>query len=290
MKLTIQNAYLCVEAESLGAQLSRIRGADGTEYLWLGDEAVWNDRAPVLFPYVGRLTDGHYTYNGNVYNMSIHGFASVMDFQAELVSPTQMRFHLRSSPETLQQYPFHFHFTVSFQLENNTLIQTYTVANTGSEIQYFGIGSHPGFNVPLTPGLSFEDYSLVFAPDAQPIRLDFSPDCFYTEKDMPFTIKNNTIPLRHDLFDQDAVIMRQPGSSICLRSALDSHSVTVDYPGIPYLSLWHMPFTEAQYVCIEPWHSLPSRKDIVEDLASQPSLLSLMPGTTHTSILRYTFT
>lgn len=290
MTLTIQNERLYVEAETQGAQLCRIRGSDGTEYLWQGDPAVWEDRAPVLFPYVGRLTQGRYLYDGKSYPMTIHGFASASEFQAEQVSSTEMRFHLFSSPETRQQYPFDFHFTVSFCLEENTLIQTYTVTNTGMHTQYFGLGSHPGFNVPLTPGLSFEDYSLIFDRDAQPVRLAFSPDCFLADGDAPFCIENNTIPLRHALFDQDAIVLRQPGSSIRLCSPLDHHSVTVDYQGTPYLSLWHMPFTQAGYVCIEPWFSLPSRKSIVEDLTTQPSLLSLQPGSTHVSTLRYTLT
>ena len=28
---------------------------------------------------------------------------------------------------------------------------------------YFGLGGHPGFNVPLEAGLSFEDYCLEFS-------------------------------------------------------------------------------------------------------------------------------
>jgi len=45
-----------------------------------------------------------------------------------------------------------------------------------------------------------------------------------------------------------------------------------------YLGIWHRPFTEAPYVCIEPWTSLPARKDIVEDFSTQPTLLSLEAG------------
>ncbi len=290
MELTIQNQHLRVAAEPLGAQLCYIRGTDGTEYLWLGDEAIWKDRAPVLFPYVGRLTGGKYIHNGKHYPMTIHGFASGAEFQGEQVSQTEMRFHLPSTPETLKIYPFDFHFTVSYRLEGNCLIQTYTVINNGAEIQYFGIGSHQGFNVPLTGGLSFEDYTLTFDPDARLIQLDLSDDCFPTGGEAPFLPENNILPLHHGLFDRDAIVLRQPGRSVRLSSTKDTHSITVDYTGTPYLSLWHMPHMPAPYVCIEPWFSLPSRKGITEDLAKQPSLLSLAPGDTHTSTLRFTFT
>lgn len=290
MELTIQNEHLRVAAETLGAQLQYIRGIDGTEYLWQGNAAFWKDRAPVLFPYVARLTGGQYIYKGKYYSMSIHGFAAASEFRAEQIDSAEMRFHLLSSPETLQMYPFPFHFTVSYRLEQNCLIQTYTVMNTGTETQYFGIGSHHGFNVPLAPDLSFEDYALQFEPDAKPVQLGLSPDCFITGADVPFSLTNGALPLTHDLFDLDAIVLAQTGGSIRLCSLLDPHSVTVDYQGTPYLALWHTPKTQAGYVCIEPWFSLPSRKGVVEDLANQPSLLSLEPGACHISTLCFTFT
>ena len=45
--------------------------------------------------------------------------------------------------------------------------------------------------------------------------------------------------------------------------------VTVSYPDMDYIGFWHATLTEAPYVCIEPWSSLPSRQDIVEDLSSR---------------------
>ena len=44
------------------------------------------------------------------------------------------------------------------------------------------------------------------------------------------------------------------------------------------LGFWHMPKTDAPYVCLEPWSSLPSRQDVVEDLETQPDLISLPAG------------
>lgn len=56
----IKNEFLRVEAAEHGAELQSIRDADGAEYLWQGDPAYWQDRAPNLFPYVARLTDESY--------------------------------------------------------------------------------------------------------------------------------------------------------------------------------------------------------------------------------------
>ena len=55
-------------------------------------------------------------------------------------------------------------------------------------------------------------------------------------------------------------------------------AVTMHYPYLPYLGLWHMPKTDAPYICIEPWTSLPSRQDIIEDFSCKSDLIRLCPG------------
>lgn len=64
--------------------------------------------------------------------------------------------------------------------------------------------------------------------------------------------------------------------SLC--SEKTGKSVTVAYPQMPYLGIWHMPHTDAPYVCIEPWASLPSRQDVVEELSCKSDLIHLAPG------------
>ncbi len=289
MDFTIENQFLRICAETRGAQLKYILGADQTDYLWRGDNVFWTDRAPVLFPYVARLTNGQYTYRGKRYSMPIHGFAAESEFQGEQVCDTEIRFHLFSSSKTMEMYPFPFHFIVSYRLVENRLVQTYTVVNTGAETLYFGIGSHHGFNVPIKNGLSFEDYSLVFEPDTAPIRLGFSQDCFPNGNDLPFPLVNSTLPLHHNLFDNDAIVLRDSGNHICLKSKEDGPSVAVDYHDVPYLALWHVPNKPAPYICIEPWCSLPSRKNVLEDLETQPSLIALAPGKSYNTTLQFTF-
>ena len=45
MEFCLNNEKLCVRVSSLGAELRSVRGADGTEYLWQGDERFWRGRA-----------------------------------------------------------------------------------------------------------------------------------------------------------------------------------------------------------------------------------------------------
>ena len=142
----------------------------------------------------------------------------------------------------------------------------------------FGLGGHPGFNVPLAPGLRFEDYRLEFAGPCEPRQVLLSPKYYISGEEAPYALENNAIPLRHGLFDHDAVILRGTPGAVTLKTDKDAHGVELSYPDMNYIAFWHTPETEAPFVCIEPWLSLPSRQDVVEDLERQPDIRVLAPG------------
>ena len=153
MEYCLNNEKLCVRVAAEGAQLQSIRGADGTEYLWQGDERFWRGRATNLFPYVGRLTDDKYTWRGAEYAMTRHGFARTSVFEAEKVSDARLVLTLTASEATRAVYPFEFKLSLVYELDGDALHVTYRVENRGEGPMAFGLGGHPGFNVPLAPGL-----------------------------------------------------------------------------------------------------------------------------------------
>ena len=279
MKYQIKNDKLQVEILSLGAQMCSLKDVDGTEYLWQGNTKYWEDMAPNLFPYIARMTDKKYTVYGKTYEMDIHGFAKDTVFVAEQKAENHIVFSISDSEETRKQYPFAFVFEVDYRLEENTLFITYGVKNKDDKVMYFGVGGHPGFNVPLEEGLSFEDYYLEFDAMEEPNRVEFSSDCFVTGNTSKYELEGDKcILLKHNLFDDDAIILSNMSKGVTLKSDKGVKAIHVTYPDMPYIGFWHMPKTDAPYVCIEPWSSLPSRKDIVEDLATQPGLFSLEPN------------
>ena len=99
MVYTIQNPYLTLTVDDLGAQMMSLTGSDGTEYLWNGDAAFWRNRAPNLFPYVGRSTEDACTIHGVRYPMSRHGFANRTRFTVESHGPDRITFTMTDSPE-----------------------------------------------------------------------------------------------------------------------------------------------------------------------------------------------
>ena len=290
MKLiTIQNHSLCVTLDAEGAVLHSIR-KDGLEYLWQGDPTYWKRRDANLFPYVGRLTDGQYLLDGKAYPMTIHGFCIGTDFQITEQTATTVRFTLEDNEHTLAQYPFRFAFHVCYALEGDSIVKTCLVENRDTREMYFGIGGHPGFQVPLGGVGDFTDWQLVFSHECQPIRIDFDPSNYrLAGTTQPFPLQNDTtLPLEHRLFDLDAIVLQHMARTVTICSPLSDRSVTVSYPDMPFLGLWHMPKTEAPYVCIEPWVSLPSHSAYVEDLAKQEHLIHLSAGETYRNIMTIT--
>lgn len=284
MNYTIRNARLEVQVSGFGAELQSVKGEDGTEYLWQGDPAFWPDRAPNIFPYVARLTQGRYTAEGREYKMKIHGFIKYRTLQVEEQTKTRIVFRLDSDEETRSQYPYEFIYRIVYELRENVLNIVYSVANHGNSRMYFGLGGHPGFRVPLEQGLTFEDYYLEFGRTAQPCRIGFTDDCFLNGREENFPLQGGRrLPLRHALFDRDAIVLKHADRRVRLTSEKGNRSVTVAYPDFQYIGFWHKPQSEAPYVCIEPWSSLPSREGIVEDFSRQEDLISLDSGQEYTN-------
>lgn len=150
---------------------------DGCEYLWQGDPAVWNGQAPNLFPYIARLTNETYTLDGKEYHMKIHGFIKTSELEVDSSSEDCITFRYDSNEESRTQYPFEFSYFITYHLEGSVLYITNRVENHDSKRMFFGIGGHPGFNVPLEEGLQFEDYVLEFSSPAHPNRIGFTDDC-----------------------------------------------------------------------------------------------------------------
>lgn len=286
----IKNEHLVIEINEYAAELHSIKDKAGNEYLWQGDEKYWARQAPNLFPFVGRFTNGEYQLNGKIYNMGIHGFARVMDFEPVRISERQIMFCLEASEETLLQYPYKFSFYILYSLSGNQLSVLYHVVNHSEDTMYFGLGGHPGFCVPLEEGLNFEDYYLEFDEVAEVKQIGMSEDCFVNGEIAPFELSDGMkLPLRHSLFDNDAIILTDMSRAVTLKSDIGKNFVRAEYPDMSYLGLWHCPKKEAPYVCIEPWTSLPSRKGIVEDFATHPSMLSLAAGKTYLNQMNFIF-
>lgn len=284
MNHMIKNEYLNLTVSTKGGEMQSIKTSDGTEYLWQGDCNTWSDHSPNLFPYIGRLNDKTYQYQGEKYSLDIHGFLPYTEM--ELLRQTQSQLTLRlTDNEALRNiYPFHFELLLHYQIEKNKIRITYEIHNQDEKSMYFGIGGHPGFNVPLEKNLHFEDYILEFSSPCEPYQVTFSKKCFVTGENAPYSLEDRTtLPLSHDMFDEDAIVLHDTAKEITLKSKKGTKSVKVSFPEMKYIGFWHWPKTAVNYVCIEPWSSLPAREDVIEDLEIQENLICLEAGKIYTN-------
>ncbi|MBR3837306.1 MAG: aldose 1-epimerase family protein [Clostridia bacterium] len=279
MEYVIQNGSLTLKVAARGAEMRSLVSRDGVEYLWQADPAIWPETSPVLFPFIGRLMDGRYRYLGKELPMPKHGFASSSEFSLVSHEGNALTLVLRANETTRASFPFDFSFFVTFRLEGETLTTTYRVENHGSERMPFGLGAHPGFRVPLLEGEDFEDYRVEFAVPAKPDRVGFTENILLSGEDLPYPLKDDCIlPLSHSLFEKDAVILKNVPRALRLVSERSGRGVALSYPKMPYLGIWHWPNTTAEYVCLEPWHSLPGRQDIHEEFTAKSDLVIAEAG------------
>jgi len=278
MDFQLNNGEIQVTVSDIGAELQSVK-KDSCEYLWNADSRYWDEHAPVLFPYVGRFTEGKYLLGGKEYKMDIHGFARKLPYSVADYGEERIVFELRDNAETYRQYPYHFVLQIAYGLCGNKITVSYCVSNHSGETMYFGIGGHPGFRVPLEEGLVFSDYYLEFGGESCPERIGHTAACFLSGTDKRFPLEDGKrLRMSHTMFDEDAIVLRNMADTVTLKSDKGAHSVEVSYPDMPYLGFWHAPETEAPYICIEPWTSLPSRQDIIEEFKYKSDLIRLPAG------------
>ena len=286
MNTTIKNNTLSVTISDKGAELMSII-KNNREYLWQGDENIWSDRSPILFPICGRLKDAKYTYKGVSYDMGIHGFLwqSTLDVTAK--GEDFVEFTLKDNEETRKIYPFSFTAKVSYKLDGNRIALTFSLTNTGDEPLFFSHGYHPGFILPLCDEDSFNDCFVEFSEECDPLLVEMSNTTYLvTENYPPFPLAcRRILPLSHELFNKQSVFLKNMAREVTLRGKNTERSVTVSFPECEILGFWQAADCDAQYLCVEPWNGLPSRDRVDEKLEEKLAGRSLPANETYTNTI-----
>lgn len=281
MIVTIQNECLTVDIEDLGAQLASVRNHHGTEYLWQGDADIWARRAPILFPILGRLRENTYLLDGVPHKIGQHGFARDCIFELVEHSDTQAVFRLTDSAETRRLYPFSFSLTITYTLEGNRLTKSHRVKNRSEQVMYYELGVHDGFRAPLEENETMAQYAIRL-PGLDDAITPYGMDeqAMVTPKGEPIPLENGRLSLTPATYNLDTVILDQPPKArAVLVDGQDRPRVTVDFPQFPYLGIWTQdkPF-DTNYVCIEPWSTLPDATFVGRELKEKSGIRSLQPG------------
>lgn len=261
----------------LGAELQSLRHVPGDEELiWSGDPAVWGQRSPLLFPFVGRLRGGGYRHGGRWWALPIHGFAAGAAFSVVAQDAHSVVLGLQARAGERPDYPFAFRLQLRYTLAADGLSVSVKLHNpSGHETLHFSLGAHPGFALPG----ALQDWSLAFngGPDASVWRL---ADGLLARA--PESLKLGPGPgalaLNPDTFADDALVLRHsPFSSVSLVHRRTGPRLHLHTGGAPQLGLW-APAGGAPLVCIEPWWGHDDDPDSPPELAGKPQVMGVAPG------------
>jgi galactose mutarotase-like enzyme len=274
--VSLRSAELSAQINPFGAQLSTLRDSAGRDLLWDGNAAVWNGRAPVLFPIVGTLAGGCYRLGPKSYPLSRHGFARARQFAIVSASFSAAAFRLIADPASLQVYPFQFELEIRFALDGPALSVTACLRNTGREDMPASFGYHPALRWPLPYGRTRASHFVEFESDepAPVRRLDTNG--LLAPEGHPTPIAARRLALTDALFQNDVLILDQVHSRSVTFGAADGPRIRVGYPDSPFLGFWTKP--GAGFICIEPWHGIADPAGFTGDFRTKPGVFNLAPG------------
>jgi len=291
MEYSLENQYLNVTVTEQGAQVkSVIRKEDGVEHMWQADPAVWGYHAPVLFPYVGRLKDGILEADGKTYSPGVqHGFARNFAHKTLRHSDNEIVMELTDNEQTMAIWPYSFRLISSFTLEEDTLCHTLTVENSGENSLRFGIGFHPAFAIPFDENHSFTDYEIRFSSEESPLCLETAPKGLVNGKCYYLGSNIRSIPVTAGMFDNDSHCMvNLISDTMGLYEKDTGRGVVCQIKEFPYNLIWSKPGIP-QFICLEPWHSLPSPEVGSHEWEEKPAAATLAPGESWSTTLRTSF-
>ena len=282
--IEIKNDELLVRINTFGAELWSV--TDGREeYIWQGDEAIWEDRAPVLFPITCNMLKPTYTLRGVTYPMNPHGFARASEFTVEEASGSAVTLSLKSSEETKKMYPYDFLFRVRYTLMGRKLVAEYEVTNLSGEEMYFSTGAHEGHTLKG----AVENYSIVFDEEETVSRYEIKENGLMGEEPVLFLNGEREFALSEDYFKIDGIILFDHKSrGLVLRDNRTGKERRVEFKGHDTLLLWRMP--NAEYLCIEPWAGAPEKPWCNSDeLSEKFRIRTLASGKTESFVHSITF-
>ena len=250
----LENDALKVTVADAGAELiSVLDKENGSERIWTGDASVWNRHAPILFPFVGRVTDGKYRFDGKEYLMRTqHGFARDMVFQCTEKTETGITHVLTATEASREIYPFEFRLTVRHSLcagQPRQLDIRWTVENLGNGWMYYAIGGHPGFLMP--EGVRKEDCSILF-PGCKELRYISVNAAGFALPQQKHVLKpaQGCVPYREDIPDT-WIFEDHQVKTVGITGPDRKPRVIMDCSEFPMLAVWAN--RNGPFICLEPW-------------------------------------
>lgn len=222
---------------------------------------------PFMFPVCGRLTDGHYSVNGNNYTMPLHGFARTSQWRLKDTKEGdigEIALELSWDDETMDVYPFKFKVVLRYVLEGSALTIHQEYFNEDDVQMPFYTGFHPYFAVGGKERLVFDINSDKY--------IDYNEGCIKEYKgEINF---NAPVDFVFSLNDRK-------GSAYSMEDPEKGRKLLIETTEeFKYMVMWTL--EGSSFICVEPWIAAPDAMNTEEDL------YRLAPGKSLMTWVRYT--
>lgn len=253
----IENEKIKVSVADHGAELCSVLDKEtGIERIWDANPDVWNRHAPILFPFVGKLTGGVYRIGDKEYTMkSQHGFARDMVFECVETTENSITHRLVATEETKEKYPFDFELLVTHKLDetNERLLHVmWEVINHGDETMYYSIGGHPAFTLPIEKPEEKEEYFIKF-PNRESIDyISINPENAFIQPDKvyPIELEDGFVKF-FDGIHFTLIFDYQNIESVQIARPDKTPYVTMTCEQFPMFAIWAK--RAGRFICLEPW-------------------------------------
>jgi galactose mutarotase-like enzyme len=284
----LRNNSLSITVNSLGAELCSVKKPDGTECMWQAQKDIWPRHAPVLFPVVGKLNNDKYTFEGQSYSLSQHGFARDMEFIPVEESSSVLEFELVPNEISFSKYPFHFSLRIRYELEENTVKVMYIVLNPNNSNLFFSIGAHPGFNCKTKAGETLNDYHIEFS-NKKPLVAQRLRDGLVSDETYTVETTNGVLALSPELFANDALVFKNTQiEELTLLSKRTGNKLSLMCKNWPYFGIWSKKGCN-DFVCLEPWYGIADKPGFKGELNQKEGIINLQEHQTFKSEFSITF-
>ena len=266
---------LSFAADENGAELHSLK-LGGEEYLWQCGDA-WKRYAPVLFPFICSPGSGKYRAGGKEYAMpGNHGFARDSVFEKTAETADSVTYALTSSDTTKQWYPYDFRLEITYRASEQGVEVSHVVRNTGDDTMYFYLGGHPAFICDIEDGRSVVRYE---KPETivQPVH----------GGERTVLDNESVLPLNREQFANDVIMKDAPASSAVTLERADGRFVKLSFPDSKCIAVWTAYDPAAQFICLEPWTSVPVYADDDQpDIEKKAHAVSLPSGGEYSYVYR----
>jgi galactose mutarotase-like enzyme len=253
----LENQYLKIRIANIGAELQSVYSkVRDVEYIWHGESGIYKKHAPNLFPFIGNIKNEKITYDYKnkllTLPMPKHGFAKDLEFQVIDQGQNFVVLQLEDNETTKTMYPYDFSFAIRYELNGESLIQSYLITNRDAEKMPYHVGAHTAFSCELSILDQFEDYYLQFK-DTLCFAYNMDEAGNYLNHIKTFLDLPEKMYLEKENFKRNAYVLDDIRyKKVTLKCNNHQRGVQVDFSDFPLLTLW-TPQDRSSFICIEPW-------------------------------------